>query len=133
MKTAPFKAVPFSSQHKIPVSSIAERRKQDAHIIVHQCTEFCANRRRFLRRKIVRCSIKGKTISSIIGEGLYVVPERKRCSGTILDFGLRISDSKKKAISVRLVFSGETGTPYFEVFVQTLSSSLKFIAPRGPL
>jgi hypothetical protein len=32
------------------------------------------------------------------------VPERKPCSGTILDFGLRILDSKK-AISVRLIFS----------------------------
>jgi hypothetical protein len=69
--------------------------------------------------KSVRCSIKGKTIFSIIGEGLYVVPERKPSSGTILDFGLQILDSKKKAISARLVFSSKTGTPYFEVFVQT--------------
>ena len=31
----------------------------------------------------------------------YLVPERKPSSGTILDFGLRILDSKKKTISVR--------------------------------
>ena len=55
----------------------------------------------------------------------YLVPERKPRSGTILDFGSRILDSKKKAISVHLVFSSETGTPYFEVFVQTLSNGAK--------
>ena len=48
------------------------------------------------------------------------MPERKPRSGTILDFGLRILDSKKKAISVRLAFSSKTGTPRFEVFVQRL-------------
>ncbi|MFH1934860.1 MAG: hypothetical protein ABIN18_25250, partial [Pseudomonadota bacterium] len=48
----------------------------------------------------------------------YIVPERKPLSGTILDFGLRIADSKKKTISVRLKFSSKTGKPYFEVFVQ---------------
>jgi hypothetical protein len=39
------------------------------------------------------------------------VPERKSRSGTILDFGLRISGSKKNAISVRLIFSSKTGKP----------------------
>jgi len=48
------------------------------------------------------------------------VPERKPRSGTILDFGLRILDSKKKEISVSLKFSSKTGKPYFGVFVQTL-------------
>jgi hypothetical protein len=47
------------------------------------------------------------------------MPERKPRSGTILDFGparrlsgwLRISGSKKNAISVRLIFSSKTGKP----------------------
>jgi hypothetical protein len=47
------------------------------------------------------------------------VPERKPRSGMILDFGparrlsgwLRISGSKKNAISVRLIFSSKTGKP----------------------
>jgi hypothetical protein len=59
------------------------------------------------------------------------VPERKPRSGTILDFGparrttlaggLRNLDSKKKAISMRLIFLSKTGKPYFEVFVHALT------------
>jgi hypothetical protein len=33
-------------------------------------------------------------------------------------------DSKKKEISMSLKFSGKTGKPYFEVFVQTLNQSI---------
>ena len=50
----------------------------------------------------------------------YLVSERKPCSGTILDFGLRILGSQKKTISLGLKFSSKTGKPYFEVFVQAL-------------
>jgi len=46
------------------------------------------------------------------------VSERKLRSGTILDFGLRILDSKKKAISVGSKFYSKAGKLYFEVFVQ---------------
>jgi hypothetical protein len=53
------------------------------------------------------------------------VPELKPRSGTILDFGLRILDSKKKEISVHLKFSSKSGKPYFEVFVQTLITKKK--------
>jgi len=52
------------------------------------------------------------------------VSERKPRSGTILDFGLRILDSKKKEISVSLKFSSKTGKLYFEVFVQTLTTQV---------
>ena len=53
-----------------------------------------------------------------------MVPERKPGSGTILDFRLRILDSKKKTISVGLKFSSKIGKPYFEVFVQTLFNKI---------
>ena len=50
----------------------------------------------------------------------YLVSERKPRSGTILDFGLRILDSKKKEFSVSLKFSSKTGKPYFKVFGRAL-------------
>ena len=61
----------------------------------------------------------------------YLVPERKPRSGTILDFGLRILDSKKKEISVSLKFSSKTGKLYFEVFVQTLTTQVVRFTVQG--
>jgi len=70
---------------------------------------------------------------SFVPNGLwkaYLVPERKPRSGTIFDFGLRILDSKKKAISDRLLFSSNTGRPYFKVFVQALRKKNEHRTPN---